>query len=174
MMWSFGTLIELAMHDIIAGNIKELMLLLILFIDKPDSQATQENEKFFSPQPTDIMCSWNEFKQIVNLREIKDLNDLRWSMQKIGDWQSLCKNLHLDTANMNRIKNERSIEYEKKDECLQSYFNSDEGSWEEVVMAVASPPFNNKRLAKKIAEKHLVSPNKDTILAMIKTCDTYY
>ena len=62
----------------------------------------------------------------------------------------------------------------KKDECLQSYLNSDEGSWEEVVIAVASLPFNNKRLAKKIAEKHLVSPNKDTILAMIKTCHTYY
>ena len=73
------------------------------------------------------MCSRNEFKQIVNLIGIKYLYDLHWSMQEIGDWQSLCRNLHLDTADMNRIKNERSREYEKKDEGLQSYFNSDGG-----------------------------------------------
>ena len=58
--------------------------------------------------------------------------------------------------------------------CYQSYLNSDEGSWEEVVITVASPPFNNQHLAKEIAKKHLVSSNEDTILAMIKTCDTYY
>ena len=91
------------------------------------------------------LCLWNEFK--LNLTGIKDLSDLRWFMQEIGDWQSLCKNLHLDTADMNRIKNERSRKHKKRGKCLQSYLNSDEGSWEEVVMAVASPPFNNKHLA---------------------------
>ena len=75
---------------------------------------------------------------------------------------------------MNRILNERSREHEKKDECLQSYFNSDKGSWEEVVIAVARSPFTNKRLAKTIAEKHLHSPNKDIILTTLSNCDTLY
>ena len=42
---------------------------------------------------------------IVNLTGIEYINDLHWSMQEVGDWQSLCRNLHLDTADMNRIKN---------------------------------------------------------------------
>ena len=74
---------------------------------------------------------------------------------------------------MNRILNDRSRDH-PKDECLRSYFNSDEGSWEEVVIAVARPSVGNKQLAKRIAEKHLYSPNNDTILSMLNSCDTFY
>ena len=72
---------------------------------------------------------------------------------------------------MNRILNDRD---HPKDECLRSYFNSDEGSWEEVVIAVARSSVGNKWLAKRIAEKHLYSPNNDTILSMLNSCDTFY
>ena len=71
---------------------------------------------------------------------------------------------------MNRLKNERFTEFQKKDGCLQSYVDSDEASWEEVVIAVARHPFNNKRLAKNIAEKHLHSPNNHTIISMVDKC----
>ena len=60
-----------------------------------------------------------------------------------------------------------------KDKCLESYFNSDEAYWEEVVIAVARPPLKNKRLAKEIAEKHMEdSPSINRVLTMIKSCDT--
>ena len=121
--------------------------------------------------PTDIkICSWIEFKQTAQLTGIQSLNILRWSVEEIGDWQSLCLNLNLSTADMNRILNDRD---HPKDECLRSYFNSDKGSWEEVVIAVARPSVGNKRLAKRIAEKHLHSPNKERIMSMLNNCDTY-
>ena len=122
--------------------------------------------------PTDTkICSWIEFKQTAKLTRIVTLNDLRWSVEQIGDWQSLCQNLNLSTVNMNRILNDRD---HPKDECLRSYFNSDKGSWEEVVIAVARPSVGDKRLAKRIAEKCLYSPNNVTILSMLNNCDTFY
>ena len=121
------------------------------------------------------MCSWNEFKQTAKLTGIEKFNNLRRSIEKIGNWQSLCRNLGMNEADMDRIMNERYTELLKKDECLKSYFNSNKAYWEEVAIAVARPPFNNKRLAETIAEKHLIhSPNKDRILDMIKGCNTYY
>ena len=90
------------------------------------------------------MCSRNEFRQTANLTRIENLSDLRWSVEKIGDWQSLCRNLNLNEGAMNRIMNERYKEQHKKDECLQSYINSDKAYWEEVVIAVARPPLGDK------------------------------
>ena len=138
------------------------------FIDK---MATKGNRKS-SHQP---MCSWNEFRQTANLTRIENVSDIRWSVEKIGDWQSLCRNLNVNEGAMNSIMNERYKEQHKKDDCLQSYINSDKAYWEEVVIAVARPPFRDKILAKMIAEKHLEhSPSKDKIMAMIESCDTFY
>ena len=145
----------------------------LLGSDGSDVQATQEHEKFPSPQPSGIFCSWNEFKQRVPLTEIEHFNDLRWSLQVINLWQSLCRNLNMNEAVVDRIMNEGYTEQTKKDECLKSYFNSNEAYWEEVIVAVARPPFGDKRLAETIAEKYLKhNPNKDKILTMIKKCDT--
>ena len=119
-------------------------------------------------------CSFQEFKQTVNLTEIKDYRVLRQSVEKIGEWQSLCENLDLDETEMSRIKNEELRPHLKKDECLKSYVNSDKGSWEEVVIAVARYPFYDKRLAKNIAEEHLQSPNLSKIMSMLDNCDTYH
>ena len=114
------------------------------------------------------MCSLQEFQQTASFTRIDKFNDLRQSVETIGDWQSLCRNLDVDLED---ILHDRD---HSKDKCLQSYFNSDEAYWEEVVMAVVRPPLKNKRVAKEIAKKYLCSPNNDTILSMVKYCDTFY
>ena len=72
------------------------------------------------------MCSWSKFRQKANLTRIEKFNDLRRSVEEIGIWQSLCRNLDMNEADMSRIMNERYTEELKKDECLKSYFNSNE------------------------------------------------
>ena len=119
------------------------------------------------------VCSWDEFKQMAQLTGIKEFKYLRSSVHDIGNWQSLCRNLGMREGDIERIMTERHSEVLKKDDCLKSYFNLNEAYWEEVIVAVATPPFRNKQLAEIIAENYLKdSPNKDKILTMIKKCDT--
>ena len=116
-------------------------------------------------------CSFQEFKQIakLNLTKIEDFYTLRQSVQNLegGNWQSLGNNLEVDRAVMNNILHENSKEDIKRDDCLNSYFKSDKGSWEEVVIAVARPPFKHITLAKEIAKNHLHSPNNNTIITFM-------
>ena len=119
-------------------------------------------------------CSLQTFKRTANLTKINDYLVLRRSVEKIGNWQGLCTNLELSETEYNRIMNEGYMEQQKKEECLRSYIKSDEDSWEEVVIAVARPPINNRRLARTIANDHLRSPNKDRILDMLKSCPKFY
>ena len=116
-------------------------------------------------------CSFQEFKQTteLNLTKLENFYALRQSVEELvgGNWQSLCHNLEVDRVDVNRIYHERSREDEKKDNCLQSYFKSDKGSWEEVVIAVARRPFKDLHLAKEIAKNHLHSPNNNTIITFM-------
>ena len=115
-------------------------------------------------------CSLQEFKQTakLNLTKIEDFYTLRRSVQNLGgNWQSLCNNLEVDRTVMNTIPYEKSKEDVKRDDCLNSYVNSDKGSWEEVVIAVARPPFQRITLAKEIAKNHLHSPNNNTIITFM-------
>ena len=114
-------------------------------------------------------CSYEDFKLTANLTKINDVLDLRESVQEISDWQSLCGNLRLKSAIMDRIKNSHDKDHQM-DQCLHYYFISDKGSWEEVVFAVARPPFYNKHLAKRIVQKRLQSPNNDTLLSWLENC----
>lgn len=113
-------------------------------------------------------CSFQHLKKLNTLTEIEKYYDLRESVEEIGDWLSLCKNLKVEEGIMNRLKDYNN------DECLKYYVNSDLGSWEEVVMSVARPPFKNKRLAKKIAQQHVCNDNKDKIFWMLNYCTTYH
>ena len=64
-------------------------------------------------------------------------------------------NLKVDRGIMNKLdKAHRGNEDDKMLECLQAYIDNGEASWSEVVQAVAKPPINNKRLARKIAAAH--------------------
>ena len=76
-------------------------------------------------------------------------------------------------AIMNKIKNLHDTDHQME-ECLQYYFNSDRDSWEEVVFAVARPPFYDKHLAKRIVQNHLHSPNNDTLLSWLENCTKFY
>ena len=111
-------------------------------------------------------CSFQLFKEMNTLTEIEKYYDLHESVEEIGEWLSLCKNLKVDEGTMNRLDNDN-------DECLRYYVNSDEGSWEEVVISVARPPFKNKRLAKKIAQQHVCNDNIDKIMWMLNNCNNY-
>ena len=72
--------------------------------------------------------------------------------------------LRVDKGVMNKLdKAHRGSEDDKMMECLQAYIDNGEASWSEVVKAVAKPPINNKRLAKKIAKDYDVDFDKDEL-----------
>ena len=70
----------------------------------------------------------------------------------IGDWDLLCSTLGVSEAQMGEIR--YSMNQNKKQACLGAYVDSDEACWEEVIRVVAAHPFNNVRLAKRIAQNH--------------------
>ena len=82
--------------------------------------------------------------------EITRLRDLVHAVRDIGDWKGLCMNLDVSLGTMERI--EYSSTPNKKLECLTMYLKQGEAKWSNVVRAVAM--LDNKRVAKKIAQKH--------------------
>ena len=76
------------------------------------------------------------------------------AVAEVGNWKSLCENLGVLKEVMNSLDYSSEHHQRKKRECLQAYIDSGEACWEEVVNVVASDPFHNKRLAKKIASKY--------------------
>ena len=60
----------------------------------------------------------------------------------------------------------------KKSDCLTSYFDQGEATWEEVVLAVAQYPVNKTDLARNIAQKYLPEgPSQANILLMLECCN---
>ena len=129
--------------------------------------------------PQDIWSSkslnvcYESFAQ-QNLTTINNYYELRKSLEQIGDWQALCLNLRVDEAVMNHLIAKNDWDH-SKDECLKAYFNSDRGSWEEVVIAVANPPLRNIKLAKMISSKYLSDGHNKNITSMLNNhdCRTY-
>ena len=89
--------------------------------------------------------------------KISEFNELYHELADIGDWNGLCMNLHVDSAVLNSLQMSGGRNEDKKRECLRSYFNGGNASWEGVIAAIVKHPIRNKRLAKKIAEKqHII------------------
>ena len=87
--------------------------------------------------------------------EVEHFNELYQALQEIGDWKGLCHNLNVDDATMNALEYDpKHTEWNKRD-CLRAYFDTGEATWEDVVRAVGEYPINNKRVAKKIANKYI-------------------
>lgn len=75
-------------------------------------------------------------------------------MAEIGDWETLCENLHVPIAKINELISSSMENGKKKSRCLQAYLDTDEACWEEVVEVVADYPFYKRKLAREIADNH--------------------
>ena len=87
---------------------------------------------------------------------ISKLQELEKAVAEIGDWEALCENLGVDRATLSDLRHMINTKNtEKKRRCLQAYIDTDKACWEQVVKVVADHPFNNARIANKIAHDYL-------------------
>ena len=83
---------------------------------------------------------------------ISNKQQLGKAVAEIGDWETLCDNLGVEKAVINRLRNLIDTDSTiKKSRCLEAYLDTGGACWEQVVKVVADYPFYNARLAKKIA-----------------------
>ena len=86
---------------------------------------------------------------------ISDEQELGKAVAEIGDWETLCKNLGVEKAVINALRNMVDTESTiKKSRCLEAYLNTGRACWEQVVKVVADHPFYNARLARNITCSH--------------------
>ena len=84
---------------------------------------------------------------------ISKLQKLEKAVAEIGDWEALCEYLGVDRATLSDLHHTENTK--KKCRCLQAYIDTDKACWEQVVKVVADYPFNNDRIANKIAHDYL-------------------
>ena len=89
-----------------------------------------------------------------NTHEILTLKELLRATSDVGDWESLCTNLDVFSGVMNGLIHSQYPVSTKRKRCLESYFNTGDAVWEDVIAAIAGSPIYNERLAKKIAKKY--------------------
>ena len=94
---------------------------------------------------------------------IESQNDLFSATNEVGNWVSLCTNLGVNDAIMNRLKYSTREDILKKHECLTNYFRNSQPRWNDVVMVVAESPIDNISLACKIAKKYMLIDKKTCI-----------
>ena len=100
----------------------------------------------------------------VNCHRIENSRDLFKELHSITDWEMLCYNLGVSERKIDSIKHTymyHSYIAHSKKECLNAFCKQSGGCWEKVVTVVSDPPFENKRLAKKIADRHGVEYSVD-------------
>ena len=76
-----------------------------------------------------------------------------------GLWEPLCENLHVQAGVISNLVSTELDPTLKMRRCLKAYYNRGDVYWEEVILAIAGSPINNRRLAKKIATTHRVDFN---------------
>ena len=87
-------------------------------------------------------------------QSISNKRELEKAVAEIGDWESLCENLGAPKAVISGLRSSSMQDGRKKSRCLEAYIDTDEACWEQVVEVVADNPFYNRKLARKIADKH--------------------
>jgi len=92
----------------------------------------------------------------VYCRRIQSKQDLYKSLAEIRRWEALCENLGVKSAILKNLRYEWMEVEEKKRRCLQTVYEQGDVGWESVVRVVMDHPFNNRGLAKRIAEKYCV------------------
>ena len=89
--------------------------------------------------------------------QINTFNELYHAVAKVGNWKGLCLNLAVDDAKMDELKHSDLVTESKKQDCLQTYWNTNEAIWETVIQAVATYPISNIKLAIRIANSHNIA-----------------
>ena len=93
----------------------------------------------------------------VCLTSISSKIELNHALADIGDWYALCQHLGVSEAKLEELKFSEKHDNTRKRECLNAYHNlgSQVVCWERVVKVVATEPFQNVRLAERLAKRHL-------------------
>ena len=120
------------------------------------------------PTVEDVDASYH-LSSFEKLTMIQDSRQLFQAVDKIGDWQNLCKNLKVDVGIMDMLKFSRDHDSIKKDECLEAYVNNGDASWEEVVVAVARFPIRNKLVSYNIAKVYVDQSNYETLMELVRS-----
>ena len=90
-----------------------------------------------------------------NCHRIESSLDLFKELESIANWDMLCFKLGVSDGKIDSIKNTYHGDIaNKKKECLDAFFKLGGVCWEQIVTVVSSYPFENKRLAKEIADRH--------------------
>ena len=89
---------------------------------------------------------------VEGCHSISNKQELGRAVAEIGDWETLCENLGVEKAVINRLRNLIDTDSTiKKSRCLEAFLNTGGACWEQVVKVVADYPFYNARLASNIA-----------------------
>lgn len=92
----------------------------------------------------------------ASCQEIKHSQDLHKALAKIGNWEALCANLEVEEAILDRLRYEQLQGEQKKQRCLQAFYQQGTVCWETVIKVLIEDPFYNGKLAEWIAKKHNV------------------
>ena len=132
----------------------------------------------FTEKPTEqspLSCIFEDARVLFpNLTKIQTQSDklkFKHAVGKIGNWESLCENLKVDSGIIDRLRFSNDQPETKKSNCLNAYYDKGEAAWEEIVLAVAQDPVNKAELARNIARKYLREPNRTEILEMLQSCN---
>ena len=87
------------------------------------------------------------------------------ALGEVKNWEFLCSSFGISESEINTISLSDNDEKAKQEDCLRRYFRSGHADWSHIVVVVAEPPSNNKRLACKIALDHMGMDKKE--------CHTY-
>ena len=97
-----------------------------------------------------------------NCHRIESNFDLFQELKPIAEWEMLCFQLGVSDDKMDSIKHTYHGDIvNKKKECLDAFYKQGGACWEKVVAVVSDNPFEDKRLAKKIADRHGVQYSVD-------------
>ena len=90
----------------------------------------------------------------ANCHEIKDSKDLHKALAEIGNWEALCANLRVEKAVLDGLRYSLLQHEEKKQRCLQAFYQQGTICWETVINVLTEYPFYNRRLANWIAKEY--------------------
>ena len=97
-----------------------------------------------------------------NCHRVESSLDLFDELESIANWEMLCFKLGVSDGKMDSIKNTYHSDItNKKKECLDAFYKLGDVCWEQVVEVVSGYPFENKRLAGKIADRRGIEYSVD-------------
>ncbi len=124
--------------------------------------ADKQDKVFKTPKRKSHLSVHDDSHPVIDERQ------LFAAFSEISDWESVCINLGVANSHMDTIHHHSGDEVTKKEACLRQYYEYGQADWSHVVIAVAEPPLNNKRVACKIAHDHVGMDKKEchTFLGM--------